>query len=86
MEAALARRQQPPESEQNASDNFRLKGGLGTREVCTCSEGCWVGLMEGFYISVFGDRTENRHEMALESVSRGNFGRFMKRFLSRGRW
>ncbi len=37
----------------------------------------WVGLMGGFYIFAFGDRTGYRFEMALESVFRGNFGRFM---------
>ncbi len=46
----------------------------------------WVGLMGGFYILVFGDRTGKRYEMALGSVSRGNFGRFMEHCSSRGRW
>ncbi len=46
----------------------------------------WVGLMGGFSILVFGDRTGNRHEMASESVSRCNVGRFMERVSSRGRW
>ncbi len=35
---------------------------------------------------VSGDRTGNRYEMALESVSRSNFDRFMEHFSSRGRW
>ncbi len=35
---------------------------------------------------VFGDRRGNRNEMAFESVSRGNVGRFMEHFASRGRW
>ncbi len=40
----------------------------------------WAGLMGGFSILGFGDRTGNRHEMVLESFSRGNFGRFMEHF------
>ncbi len=46
----------------------------------------WVGLMGGLLILVFGDRTGDGHEMALESVSRDKFGRFRERFSSRGRW
>ncbi len=57
----------------------------GFREVSNRME-IWVGLMEGFWYLACWDRTTQSHEPALESVSRGNFGRFMKRVSSRCWW